>query len=116
MNIASIYTEASFAPPAPIPHPSPLGPIALLKALWTNPLEAWAEPHFSQPIVTANLGMRQVVIVNEPNAVRRVLMDNAGNYGREPVQRRIMSSSLRNGLLMADDDQWKRQRRILAPL
>src|SRR5438874_6530532 len=43
-------------------------------------------------------------------------MDNASNYGREPVQRRIMSSSLRNGLLMADDDQWKRQRRILAPM
>ena len=43
-------------------------------------------------------------------------MDNAANYGREPVQRRIMSSALRNGLLMADDDQWKTQRRILAPL
>jgi cytochrome P450 len=27
-----------------------------------------------------------------------------------------MSSALRNGLLMADADQWKRQRRILAPL
>jgi cytochrome P450 len=116
MNIVSTYPDAAFTPPAPTPHAVPLGPIALLKALWTNPLEAWAEPHFSQPIVTANLGIRQVVLLNEPDAVRRVLMDNASNYGRERVQRRIMSSALRNGLLMADDDQWKRQRRILAPL
>ncbi len=116
MNLVTINPDAAFAPPAPAPSPVPLGPFALLKALWTNPLEAWAEPHFSQPIVTSNLGIRQVVLVNEPSAVRRVLMDNASNYVREPIQRRIMSSALRNGLLMADGDQWKRQRRILAPL
>ncbi len=108
--------KVPFTPPAPVPHPSPVGPIVLVKALWTNPLEAWAEPHFDKPIVTANLGIRQVALLNEPGAVRRVLLDNAANYGREPVQRRIMSSALRNGLLMADDEQWKRQRRILAPL
>ena len=116
MNIVAIRPDPPFTPPAPIPHPTPLGPLALVKALWTNPLEAWAEPHFNKPIVTANLGIRQVALVNEPGAVRRVLLDNAANYGREPVQRRIMSSALRNGLLMADDDQWKTQRRILAPL
>ncbi|HWC91734.1 MAG TPA: hypothetical protein VG475_01295, partial [Pseudolabrys sp.] len=60
MNIVAIRPDPPFTPPAPIPHPTPLGPLALVKALWTNPLEAWAEPHFNKPIVTANLGIRQV--------------------------------------------------------
>jgi len=116
MGILSGQHGLAFTPPAPIPHSAPLRPFALLKAVWRNPLEAWAEPHFNEPIVTANLAFRQVALVNDPSAVRRILLDNAANYGREPIQRRIMSSALRNGLLMADDDQWRRQRRILAPL
>jgi cytochrome P450 len=103
-------------PPAPSPHEAPLHLIALLKALWRNPLEAWARPHFEEPIVTSKLGTRQVALVNEPQAVRRILLDNAANYGREPMQRRIMFSTLNNGLLMADDQQWMAQRRILGPL
>src|SRR5436189_322878 len=115
MNVFSV-SRGSFVPPAPIPHRSPLGPLALVKALWRNPLEAWAETHFSEPIVTTNLGPRQVLLVNDPAAIRHVFLDNSANYGREPLQRRIMSSALRNGLLMADGNQWERQRRMLGPL
>ncbi|MFL6814490.1 MAG: cytochrome P450 [Bradyrhizobium sp.] len=115
MNVFSV-SHGSFVPPAPIPHRSPLGPLALAKALWRNPLEAWAETHFSEPIVTTSLGRRQVLLVNDPAAIRHVFLDNAANFGREPLQRRIMSSALRNGLLMADGSQWERQRRMLGPL
>src|SRR5438105_395054 len=115
MNDFSVE-HGSFVPPAPIPHRSPLGPLALVRALWRNPLEAWAETHFSEPIVTTNLGPRQVLLVNDPAAIRHVFLDNSANYGREPLQRRIMSSALRNGLLMADGNQWERQRRMLGPL
>jgi cytochrome P450 len=115
MNVFSV-SHGSFVPPAPIPHRSPLGPLALAKALWRNPLEAWAETHFSEPIVTTTLGRRQILLVNDPAAIRHVFLDNATNFGREPLQRRIMSSALRNGLLMADGSQWERQRRMLGPL
>src|SRR5436305_9306738 len=115
MNDFSVE-HGSFVPPAPIPHRSPLGPLALVRALWRNPLEAWAETHFSEPIVTTNLGPRQVLLVSDPAAIRHVFLDNSANFGREPLQRRIMSSALRNGLLMADASQWERQRRMLAPL
>src|SRR5215471_3188261 len=67
-------------PPAPQPRVRPLGPIALIGALWKNPLEAWTHAHFEQPMVTANLAIGQATVVNAPADVRRVLLDNAANY------------------------------------
>src|SRR5206468_3106256 len=44
------------------------------------------------------------------------LLDNAANYRKDTLQRRIVSAGLAHGLLMAEEDQWRFQRRTLAPL
>jgi cytochrome P450 len=103
-------------PPAPLPRAQPPGLFALLKALWQNPLEAWSQIHFEQPVVTTSLPIGQIAVVSEPHAIRRVLLENAANYRKDPFQRRMMSATLSNGLLMAEDEQWRVQRRTLAPL
>jgi len=103
-------------PPAPQPRVRSLGPIALIGALWKNPLEAWTHAHFEQPMVTANLAMGQAIVVSAPLAVRRVLLDNAANYQKDTLQRRMMSAALSNGLLMAEGEEWRTQRRALAPM
>jgi cytochrome P450 len=103
-------------PPAPLPRARPLGLAALLKAMWQNPLEAWSEDHFRRPVVTTSLPIGQITLVNEPQAIRRVLLENAGNYRKDPFQRRMMSATLSNGLLMAEEERWRIQRRALAPL
>ena len=103
-------------PPAPQPRVKPLGPIALIGALWKNPLEAWTHAHFEQPMVIANLVMGQATVVSAPAAVRRVLLDNAANYQKDTLQRRMMSAALTHGLLMAEGEQWRTQRRALAPM
>ena len=103
-------------PPAPQPRVKPLGPIALIGALWKNPLEAWTHAHFEKPMVIANLVMGQATVVSAPAAVRRVLLDNAANYQKDTLQRRMMSAALTHGLLMAEGEQWRTQRRALAPM
>jgi cytochrome P450 len=108
--------QGGLRPPAPLPQVRPLGPIALLKALWRNPLEAWTETHFERPVVTTNLAIGQITVVSEPHAIRRVLLENAANYRKDGFQRRMMSATLSNGLLMAENEQWHAQRRTLAPL
>jgi cytochrome P450 len=55
-------------------------------------------------------------VVSAPAAVRRVLLDNAANYQKDTLQRRMMSAALSNGLLMAEGEQWRTQRRALAPM
>jgi cytochrome P450 len=109
-------TPAEFHPPAPIPRAKALGPIALLRVLANNPLEAWTAAHFEQPAVTGGLTFGRVVVVNDPAAIRRVLLENCDNYRKDWLQRRVLSAGLTGGLLTAEGHQWKTQRRALAPL
>lgn len=102
-------------PPAPVAHSGSLPLISLLKALWTNPLEAWSERYFQQPIVRSRFMVGEVAVVSDPLAIRHVLTKNAGNYRKDFVQKRMLAK-LANGLLMAEGDQWRHQRRVLAPI
>ncbi len=103
-------------PPAPTPRLKPLGPLALLRVLARNPLEAWTQAHFEEPVVMGGLSIGRVALVSDPGAIRRVLMDNSQNYQKDWLQRRVLSAGLSNGLLTAEGQQWRAQRRVLAPL
>ena len=107
---------AELSPPAPIPREHALGPIALIRVLASNPLEAWTAAHFEQPIVMGGLSIGRVAVVSDPAAIRRVLLVNTENYQKDWLQRRVLSAALANGLLTVESDQWKQQRRALAPL
>ena len=103
-------------PPAPIPLERSLGTWGLLRSLWRNPLEAWTRAHFEQPVVVHDYRLGRVAVVSEPAAIRRVLLDNASNYRKDNLQRRVMGRALHKGLLMVEGDEWRLQRRTLAPL
>ena len=61
------------------------------------------------------LSVGRVAVISDPGAIRRVLMVNVDNYQKDWLERRVLSSVLANGLLSVDGDQWKLQRRALAP-
>src|SRR5262249_27281086 len=82
----------------------------------TNPLECWSAEFFREPIARVKLPFAQAYLVHDPLAIKRVLLDNAGNYRKDPIQRRILSTGLADGLLSVEGDRWEVQRRTLAPL
>jgi cytochrome P450 len=104
-----------FRPPAPVPHAEMLGPLAFVRALWNNPIEAWTREHFERAIVPVRLPFAQVAVLSDPAAIRRVLADNSGNYRKDRFQKRMLAV-LSNGLLTVEEDQWRRQRRALTPI
>jgi cytochrome P450 len=107
---------AELSPPAPVPRAQALGPIALLRVLADNPIEAWTAAHFEQPIVMSGLSMGRVAVVSDPAAIRRVLLENCDNYQKDWLQRRVLSAGLTGGLLTAESQNWRMQRRAIAPL
>jgi cytochrome P450 len=109
-------TYPSYRPPAPSPRPNSLGAFRLMVALKRNPLECWADAHFEKPVVAGGLPFTHVLLVNEPRAIARVLLENAANYRKDSLQRRILSAGLGDGLLSAEGEQWRIQRRTLAPV
>ncbi len=103
-------------PPAPEPLERLPGPLALLRRLRRNPLECFTRRHFNDLIVAGGLPFKRVVLVSHPQAVRRVLLDNAGAYRKDFLQRRVLSGGLADGLLGVDGPRWKAQRRVAAPI
>jgi cytochrome P450 len=103
-------------PPAPIPNKEPLGVVPLLIRFWRNPLTAWTRYNFEWPITQVDSVLGRLVVISEPAAIRRVLVDNSANYRKDALQLRILSPGLGDGLFTAEGDDWRRQRRALAPL
>ena len=62
------------------------------------------------------LPIGHVLLAHQPNAIRRVLLDNCGNYQKDRWQRRILSAGLSEGLLSVEGERWRSQRRIAAPI
>lgn len=105
-----------FVPPAPIPRTRPPSTLEMIRTVYRNPLELWGEPSFNEPWISVNGIGGPLVIANDPALIRHVLVDNARNYRMATVRQLILRPILRDGLLTAEGDVWKRSRRAMAPV
>jgi cytochrome P450 len=113
---AAVKASKLFVPPYPPRSMRPRGALSTILTLRRNPIEIWGEADFVRPfsIGRSVLGVRGAA--HDPAAVRHVFLDNAANYRKDALQLRVLSPGLGNGLLTADGDAWRLQRRSLAPL
>ncbi len=105
-----------FRPAVPPPLTRPLGLFEFLKAARKNPITTWMEPHFRLPVVAADGVMGRITVVSDPPLIRYLLLENADAYRKDDLQRRVLAPGLGNGLLSAEGDEWRLQRRTLAPI
>jgi cytochrome P450 len=103
-------------PPAPVPRATPQGPLGTMWTLRRNPIETWTKFHFEEPIIIGPTILGTIAVVSEPAAIKRFLVDNAANYAKDRLQRRVLGEGLGDGLLLAEGEAWRKQRRTLAPL
>jgi cytochrome P450 len=66
-------------------------------------------------LVAFPLPGRPVLLVNDPDAARRVLQDNHRNYTKDTPQYAALSAVTGSGLLTSDGEEWLRRRRIAQP-
>jgi len=92
----------TFRPPAPVPPAERLGLLRLLSTIKRNPLECWSAEFFEQPVARVKLPFADAFLVHDPGAIRHVLVDNAANYRKDPIQRRILSACFGDGPATAE--------------
>lgn len=108
---------APFVPPAPRPRQAPPSTLQMLRIVYRNPLELWGEPSYTQRWVTVTSGAGgPMVIANDPGLIRHVLVENARNYKMARVRQKILRPILRDGLLTAEGQVWRRSRKAMAPV
>jgi cytochrome P450 len=86
-----------------------------LRAMRENALAAHTAENFSADIISQRILWRRMFILNEPGAIRYVLLDNAANYIKSEVGRRLLEPGLGRGLLTSEGETWRSHRRIMAP-
>jgi len=103
-------------PPAPQPRTSRLRPLALYRALRANAITAWRREAYEEPYIADRNMLGGYVLLNDPDLIRRVLIDNAANYPKDKLQLEKLTPAVGRGLLTADNESWRLQRRTVAPL
>jgi unspecific monooxygenase len=105
-----------FVPPRPPPAPHELSLPAFLRAVRTNVLTMWTERAYTEEILERRFLGRSNVLVNAPDAIHHILVDNHANYRRSPASIRILRPITgSNGLLLSEGEAWRLQRRTIAP-
>jgi cytochrome P450 len=109
-------TAIVFRPPAPQPREKALGLLGRIATLRRNPIEIWTRAHYERPVMVGKTVFGDRAVVSDPAGVRRIFLDNVANYRKDDLQLRVLRPGLGNGLLTADGEDWRAQRRSLAPL
>lgn len=108
--------QVPFRPITPPRRTRPASIPEFLWIAWREPLEIWSKWHFERPVIEGSSVLGHAVFVADPAGIRHVLLDNAANYDKGRLQRQILGPLLAEGLLLVEGEDWKRARRILAPL
>jgi cytochrome P450 len=108
-------TRRPLVPPSPPRAPDSMTAFGRLKAMRESPIGTWGQRAYEEDIIRGRFVGRSSFILNTPDAIRHVLVDNYENYTRTPAAIRVLRPMLGEGLLIAEGRAWKHQRRTLAP-
>src|ERR1700716_3496720 len=119
MSIAEVLdtpvTRQPLVPPSPPRASETMTFFGRLAMMRENVLGTWGQRAYEEDILQGRLFGHSSFILNTPDAIKHVLVDNYENYTRTPAGFRVLRPVLGEGLLIAEGRAWKHQRRTLAP-
>ena len=104
-----------FVPPHP---PRSTGPVPVWRGFVgeraRTAVYGWSERAFTLPYMRRKVFRYTVHIPLDPDAVQRVLLDNAANYVKPDIVKKLLKATIGRGLLSSDGALWRDQRKIVA--
>ena len=113
MNIASV--RRPIVPPTPPRAPDDMSFLARVAVIRQNMIATWGQRAYEEDVLKSRFFLRNSFILNKPDAIRHILLNNYQNYTRTPAGIRMLRPVLGQGLLIAEGQAWSHQRRTLAP-
>lgn len=104
-----------FVPPTPDIPIQELSVLQFLAAVRQNAIRIWPRAAYDAEILDQKFLLRRTVLLNAPDAIRHVMVDNSANYRRSPASIRILRPIVGDGLLLSEGEEWRHQRRTIAP-
>ena len=119
MSIAEAYDVPVPRTPLVPPHPprasQTMTALGRMMAMRKSAIGTWGQRAYEEDVIRGRFFGRSSFILNAPDAIRHVLVDNYENYTRTPPGIRVLRPMLGEGLLIAEGRAWKHQRRTLSP-
>lgn len=107
---------ALFVPPTVDAPQHPLGVLSSLRAVRRNTLGVIPAIAYTQPIVSGRTGLGHWHMVQGPEGLKRVFLDNVDNYPKSEVMIRMLRSAVGESLFTSEGPAWRWQRRAIAPV
>src|SRR5713226_5300100 len=101
--------------PGPVPHRGRMPVFEFFRTLRDNMIATYGEEAYERDIIERKMFGRRRFLVSEPAAIKHVLLDNAANYQKTEITRRILEPGLGRGLITSEGETWRRHRRTMSP-
>ena len=111
----NVHAPPHFVPPHPEPPAEEPSLFQFVKAMRTNAILIWPKAAYEQDALVGRGVVRRRVLTNTADAIHRVLVENTANYHRTALTYRVLRPIVGDGLLLSEGEDWRHQRRTMAP-
>jgi cytochrome P450 len=107
--------DRPFTPPGVIVPDAPLPYFHALWKLMDNPLEAWPKAVYEEPYFQRGDDRQMFLYASDPAMLKDILLDRIDAFPKDWMFDRVTKPALGEGLLTAQGEAWRWQRRAAAP-
>lgn len=107
--------DSRFTPPGVVAPDEPLPYFHALWKLMDNPLEAWPKAVYEEPYYLRGDARQMFLYACDPAMLKAILLDKAEAFPKDWMFDRVTKPALGEGLLTAQGEAWRWQRRAAAP-
>lgn len=112
----ALLPSETFYPPTVQPPERALPLPRFFARFIRNPLQALPRSVYTEPVVTYGKKRPLVTWVTDPELIERILLKDVERFPKTHLDRRVLTPMLGDGILTAEGDSWRWQRKLASPM